>query len=62
MIGCVHYGYWSNVIDVTAVLMTAVALTGLILIFYLHKRRVPGLLLLAAGCLLAYLVSVIWVP
>jgi hypothetical protein len=53
---------WSNVIDVTAVLMTAVSLTGLILIFYLHKRRLPGLLLLAGGCLLAYLVYTIWVP
>jgi hypothetical protein len=53
---------WSKVIDISAILMTAVSLSGLILIFYLHKRRVPGLLLLAAGCLLAYLVSVIWVP
>jgi hypothetical protein len=53
---------WSKMIDVSAVLMTAVSLTGLILIFYLHKRRLPGLLLLAAGCLLAYLVYAIWVP
>ena len=53
---------WSNIIDVSAILMTAVSLTGLILIFYLHKRRLPGLLLLAAGGLLAYLVYAIWVP
>jgi hypothetical protein len=53
---------WSGIIDVSAVLMTAVSLSGLILIFYLHKRRMPGLLLLAAGCLLTYLAYSIWVP
>jgi hypothetical protein len=55
-------GVWSRLIDVSAVLMTAVSLSGLVLIFYLHKRRLPGLLLLAAGCLLVYLVYVTWVP
>ena len=53
---------WSKVIDVSAGLMTAVSLTGLMLLFYLHKRRLFGLLLLAAGCLLVYLIYVIWVP
>jgi uncharacterized protein len=53
---------WSKVIDVAALLLTAVSLTGLILIFFLHKRRLSGLLLLAAGGLLAYLIYVVWVP
>lgn len=53
---------WSNVIDVSAILMIAASLTGLILIFYLHKRRLAGLLLLACGAMLAYLVYAIWVP
>ena len=53
---------WAKVIDVCAVLMTLVSLTGLILIFYLHKRRGPGLLLLAAGAGLAYLIYSVWVP
>jgi uncharacterized protein len=53
---------WSKIIDISALLMTAVSLSGLILIFYLHKRRLPGLMLLAAGCLLAYLIYAIWVP
>ena len=53
---------WSGIIDVSAGLMAAVSLSGLILIFYLHKRRVSGLLLLAAGGLLAYVVYAIWVP
>jgi hypothetical protein len=53
---------WSKVIDLSALLMAAVSLTGLILIFYLHKRRLPGLLLLGACGLAAYLIYVVWVP
>ena len=53
---------WSKVIDVAALLLTAVSLTGLILIFFLHKRRLSGLLLLAAGGLLAYSIYIVWVP
>ena len=53
---------WSKMIDVSAVLMIVGSLTGLILIFYLHKRRLAGLLLLAAGALLAYFMYAIWVP
>jgi uncharacterized protein len=53
---------WSKIIDIAALLMTVVSLTGLILIFFLHKRRLSGLLLLAAGGLSAYLIYVVWVP
>jgi hypothetical protein len=53
---------WSKIIDGSALLITAVSLTGLILIFYLHKRRVAGLLLLAGAAVVAYLVYAIWVP
>jgi hypothetical protein len=53
---------WSKVIDVSALLLTLVSLTGLILVLYLHKRRLSGLLLLAAGGLAGYLVYVIWTP
>ncbi len=52
---------WSAVIDFSAVLMTLVSLTGLTLIFFLHKRRFSGLLLVAAGALLCYLVYSLWV-
>ena len=34
---------WSALIDVSAVLMTLISLTGLVLLFYLKLRRVPGL-------------------
>src|SRR5262249_52878217 len=35
---------WSVLIDVSAVLMTVISLTGLVLLFYLKLRRIPGLI------------------
>jgi len=52
---------WSLVIDISAVLMTLVSLTGMILIFYLKRKRLSGLILAAMGLLLAYLIYIIWV-
>jgi len=52
---------WSAVIDFSAILMTLVSLTGLTLIFFLTKRRFSGLLLVAAGALLTWLVYSFWV-
>jgi hypothetical protein len=53
---------WATVIDISAILMTLVSLTGLTLIFFLVKRRFSGLLVLVAGGLLCYLAYRIWVP
>jgi hypothetical protein len=53
---------WAAVIDISAILMTLVSLTGLMLIFFLFKRRSSGLLVLGAGALLCYLAYWIWVP
>jgi len=53
---------WSAIIDVSAVLMTLVSLTGLLLIFFLQKRRMSGLIAVAIGAALCYLVYLIWVP
>jgi hypothetical protein len=53
---------WSQVIDFSALFMTFVALTGLTLIFYLTKRRGSGLIALAFGALLCYLIYIVWVP
>lgn len=44
---------WSVVIDVSAVLMTAISLSGLLLIFYLKLRRRPGLVTALVGTLIA---------
>jgi uncharacterized protein len=53
---------WSAIIDVSAVLMTLVSATGLILIFFLRKRLAWGLVALAIGAVLCYVVYVVWVP
>jgi hypothetical protein len=53
---------WSVVIDVSAVLMTAIALTGLILLFYLKLRRVPGVIVALVGTALGLVVYRCWVP
>ncbi len=42
-------GAWSWVIDVSAIVMAAVSLTGLVLLFYLKRRLISGLVTLAAG-------------
>jgi hypothetical protein len=53
---------WSVIIDVSAVLMTLVSATGLLLIFFLQKKRLSGLLAAAAGTVLCYLGYLAWVP
>jgi hypothetical protein len=40
---------WKGLIDVSAGLLTFVSLTGLVLIYFIHKHRVAGVLLLLAG-------------
>ena len=52
---------WKWLIDVSAVLLVFVSLTGLVLLWFVHKHRVAGFMMLAAGTLLAYLVFLIWV-
>ena len=52
---------WSVLIDVSAILMTLVSLTGIILILYIKRKRVSGLVIAAIGLLLAWLVWEIWV-
>ena len=45
---------WSALIDTTAILLTLVSVTGLVLLWYLQKRRTAGLIL-ATSALLAIL-------
>lgn len=52
---------WSILIDVTALLLVLVSLTGLVLIWFVYKRRTAGLILaIASGalCLIVYLAFV----
>ncbi len=53
---------WAVIIDISAVLMTLVSLTGMLLIFFLQKKRVSGLMAAVAGITLCYLAYMAWVP
>ena len=52
---------WSLFIDISAVLLTLVSLTGMLLLLFLKRRRLSGLLIAALGLLLAWLVYTIWI-
>ena len=53
---------WGIVIDLSAILMVVVSVTGMALIFFLPKRRMPGLVLAAAGLVVSCLAYWWWVP
>lgn len=52
---------WSVLIDVAAVLMTLISLTGMILLFFIKRRRLSGIITALFGLLIAYLVYKIWI-
>jgi hypothetical protein len=47
---------WSLMIDLSAVLMTLVSATGLVLIFFIHKHRNAGFMAIGIGALICVLV------
>jgi hypothetical protein len=53
---------WSVVIDVTASLLVLVSLSGFVLIWFVYKRRITGLILAAASGILCLLVYSAFVP
>jgi hypothetical protein len=53
---------WSVLIDVSAVLMTVISLTGLVLLFYLKLRRIPGVVVAVIGTVLAVMLYRLGVP
>jgi uncharacterized protein len=53
---------WSVVIDVSAVVLTVISLTGLVLIFFLKLRRGPGLVVSLVGAAVVVAICLIWVP
>jgi hypothetical protein len=53
---------WAALIDISAGLLVLVSLTGLILIWFMHKRRTVGLLLVAVGTVLCVLLYRFFVP
>ena len=53
---------WGWMIDLSAVLMVLVSVTGMALIFFLSKRRVSGLVVAGLGAVLCYAVYAVWAP
>lgn len=53
---------WKLLIDISAILMTIVSLSGLVMLFFLKKKRVAGVLLILVGTLISLLVYMVWVP
>jgi hypothetical protein len=53
---------WSLLIDGSAILLTLVSLSGLLLLFFVYKRRTSGLILAAIGGAVCYLVYLRFVP
>jgi hypothetical protein len=53
---------WGWLIDASAILLTLVSFTGLIILFFIYKRRTSGLLIAAAGSALCVLIYKIFVP
>jgi len=54
-------GGWSLLIDVAAVAMTVVSLSGLVLLFYLKRRLLPGLITAVVGTVLVIVVYAMFV-
>ena len=52
---------WSVFIDVCAILLALVSLTGIVLLLFLKRRRLSGLLVATGGLLLAWLIYMIWI-
>ncbi|HET6254732.1 MAG TPA: PepSY-associated TM helix domain-containing protein [Puia sp.] len=52
---------WSVFIDISAILLTMVSLTGMILILFLKRRRTAGLIVAAFGLVIVWLIYKIWI-
>ena len=53
---------WSRLIDASAILLTLVSLSGLLLLFFVYKRLVAGLIVAGAGAILCWLIYLRFVP
>ena len=52
---------WSIFIDISAILLTLVSLSGILLLLFIKRKRVSGLIVATCGLLIAYLVYMIWI-
>jgi hypothetical protein len=47
---------WSYLIDIAAVFMSLLSITGIVMICFMKKKRLNGFILVMAGALVCYLV------
>lgn len=52
---------WSVFIDISAILLTLVSLSGMLLLLFIKRKRISGLVVALFGLLIAYLVYMIWI-
>ncbi|MDP4263504.1 MAG: PepSY-associated TM helix domain-containing protein [Bacteroidota bacterium] len=52
---------WSVFIDIAAILMTLVSLTGMLLMLFIKRKRVKGLIVALVGLLISYIVYTVWI-
>lgn len=52
---------WAVLIDVSAILMIIISLTGIILLLYIKRKRISGIVWALIGLVLAFMVYKIWV-
>ena len=53
---------WSAVIDASAIVLVVISLTGLVLLLYLKRKRIPGLLVVVGGTIAIVAVVMLLVP
>ena len=53
---------WSWIIDISAVFLILVSLSGLILLCFIKKKRIAGFITAIIGLVISYLVYVVFVP
>jgi uncharacterized protein len=53
---------WSIFIDASAIVLTFISLSGLVLLFYLKLRRIPGLMVAIIGAIIVLAIFLLGVP
>lgn len=53
---------WGWLIDASAILLTLVSLTGLLILWFIYKRRLSGLVIGAAGLAFCFFIYQVFVP
>jgi uncharacterized protein len=53
---------WAAIIDISAGLMVVISMTGLVLLFYIKRRRIPGTIIGLAGTAALAAMYWFWVP